>query len=191
MKVIAFNGSGRKDGNTSILINVVFEELKKHGIEHELINLAGKTLRGCTACGTCYKEQNKQCVIKGDEINEYIEKMLEADAIILGSPVYFANVTAELKALIDRTGFVAKANGDLFKHKLGAAVVAVRRAGAVNVFNSINDFFLINQMIIPGANYWNIGYGLKAGDVENDEEGIATMETLGKNMAWLLKKINM
>ena len=124
-------------------------------------------------------------------VNECIEKMFEADGIILASPTYFADLTPELKALIDRAGFVAKANNEMFRYKVGAAVVAVRRAGSIHVFDSINHFFTISQMIIPGSSYWNMGMGLAEGDVEKDEEGIKTMQTLGQNMAWLLKKLNM
>ena len=123
-------------------------------------------------------------------VNECIEKMLEADGIILASPTYFADLTPELKALIDRAGFVAKANSEMFRRKVGAAVVAVRRAGSIHVFDSINHFFTISQMIIPGSSYWNMGMGLAEGDVEKDEEGIRTMQILGQNMAWLLKKLN-
>jgi len=190
MKVTAFNGSARKDGNTALLIRTVFEELNKEGIETELVQLAGKPVHGCTACGKCFAAKNKRCAVTGDIINECIEKMLASDGIILGSPVYFANVTTEIKALIDRSGFVAKANGDMFKRKAGAAVVAVRRAGAIHVFDSLNHFFFISQMMVPGSSYWNIGVGREAGEVAGDEEGLQTMRNLGVNMAWLLNKIN-
>jgi multimeric flavodoxin WrbA len=189
MKVVAFNGSPRKDGNTAILIKRVLQVLEKKGIETELIQLGGEHIRGCNACRTCYKTKNKRCVIENDNVNAYIQKMLEADGIILGSPVYFSMMTPELKALIDRAGYVAGANRDMFKRKVGAAVVAVRRAGAISTFDAINHFFLISQMIIPGSSYWNIGIGRKKGDVERDKEGINTMEDLGRNMAWLIKKL--
>ena len=190
MKVVAINGSARKDGNTAILINQALQELKAEGIETEMIQLSGQSIRGCTACGKCFENKDKKCVVDNDPLNEYLAKMLEADGIILGSPTYFADLSAELKAVIDRAGFVARANANLFKHKVGAAIVAVRRAGAIHAFDSINHFFLISEMIIPGSSYWNIGFGLKKGDAENDEEGLETMQQLGKNMAWLLKKIN-
>ena len=190
MKVVAFNGSARKDGNTAILIRRVFAELEAEGIETELVQLAGQPIRGCTACGQCYKNKNQRCVIENDIVNDCIEKMRAADGIILGSPTYFADVTTEMKALIDRAGFVARANDDMFKRKVGAAVVAVRRAGSVHTFDSINHFFLIGQMIIPGSIYWNMGIGRAKGEVEQDEEGLQTMKTLGQNIAWLLKKIN-
>jgi multimeric flavodoxin WrbA len=188
MKVIAFNGSARKDGNTAILINHVFEELKREGISTELVQLAGSKIHGCTGCRGCWKNLDKHCVIKDDIVNECIDKMADADGIIFGTPVYFSDITTEMKALIDRSGYVGRANGDLYKYKIGAGVVAVRRAGAIHAFDTLNHFFLINQMIVPGSSYWNIGVGREIGDVEKDEEGINTMKVLGKNIAWLLKK---
>jgi multimeric flavodoxin WrbA len=189
MKVMAFNGSARKDGNTAILINYVLKELDKQGIETELLQLAGKKIRGCKACYKCFENKDQQCSFKNDILNECMAKMIEADGIILGSPTYFTDVSTEMKALIDRTGFVARANGDMLKRKLGAAVVAARRAGSIHAFDTLNHFFLIAQMIIPGSNYWNIGFGRNTGEVEKDEEGILIMKTLGQNMAWLLKKL--
>jgi multimeric flavodoxin WrbA len=190
MKVVAFNGSPRKDGNTATLIRHVLDELEREGTETETVHIGGKTIHGCTACGKCFENKDKKCVIDKDIVNDCIEKMLEADGIILASPTYFADLTPELKALIDRAGFVSKANGELFRRKVGAAVVAVRRAGSIHAFDSINHFFTISQMIIPGSSYWNMGIGLSEGEVEKDEEGVRTMEVLGQNMAWLLKKLN-
>jgi multimeric flavodoxin WrbA len=189
MKVIAFNGSPRKEGNTSILLGQVLRELENEKMETELVHLKGP-LRGCIACGKCIERRDGKCAFDADIINSCIKKMTEADGILLGSPTYFSDLTPELKALIDRSGFVAKANGDLFRRKVGAAVVAVRRAGAIHVFDSINHFFLISQMIIPGSSYWNIGLGREAGEVERDREGLQNMDTLGKNMAWLINSIN-
>ncbi|WP_406656371.1 flavodoxin family protein [Methanolobus sp. ZRKC2] len=189
MKVVAFNGSPRKDGNTAKLIGNIFSELEKEGIKTELVQLGGNPVRGCIACMKCWENKDKRCVIKNDMINEYIEKMIEADGIIIATPTYFADLNTETKALIDRAGFVSLANDVLFKRKVGAAVVAVRRAGSIHAFDSINHLFTINQMIIPGSSYWNMGMGLAPGDVESDEEGLRTMQTLGQNMAWLLKKI--
>jgi multimeric flavodoxin WrbA len=189
MKVIAFNGSARKDGNTAILINQVFSELEKQNIETEMIQLSGQKIRGCIACYKCFDNKDQRCSVKDDVVNDCIEKMLQADGIILASPTYFADISSGLKALIDRAGLVARANNDMFRNKVGAAVVAVRRAGSIHAFDSINHFFLISQMIIPGSSYWNIGVGREIGDVEKDEEGLQTMATLGRNIAWLLKKI--
>jgi len=189
MKVVAFNGSARKDGNTAVLIKRVFSVLESEGFETELVQLAGEHLYGCNACRTCYETKNSRCIIESDNVNAYIQKMIEADGIILGSPVYFSMMTPEMKALIDRAGYVARANSDLFKRKVGAAVVAVRRAGGIPTFDALNHFFLISQMIIPGSSYWNVGIGHKKGEVENDEEGMKTMDDLGKNMAFVLKKL--
>ena len=190
MKVVAFSGSARKDGNTAILINNVLQELEKEGIETELFQLAGKKIRGCLACMKCFENQDQRCSNKNDVLNECLEKMIEADGIILGSPTYFSNVSTEIKALIDRAGLVSIANGHMLKRKVGAAVVAVRRAGSVTVFDAINYIFFINQLIVPGSIYWNMGIGIAKGDVEKDEEGIQTMKVLGENMAWLLKKLH-
>ncbi len=189
MKVIAFNGSARKEGNTALLLNTVLDELKAEGIGTELYPLAGKPIQGCIACYKCFEKKNKRCNVEKDIVNECIEKMIEADGILLGSPTYFADVSAGMKALIERSGMVSRANGDMFKRKAGAAVVAVRRAGSYHVFSSLNSFFLIGQMIVPGSSYWNIGRGREPGEVKNDEEGMKTMKQLGQNMAWLMKKI--
>lgn len=189
MKVVAINGSARKDGNTAILLKLALGEIEKQGIETELLQLAGKKIRGCTACYKCGELKSKRCSVTNDVLNEYIAKMEEANGILIGSPTYFSDVSAETKALIDRSGMVARANGDMFKRKAGAAVVAVRRAGAIHTFDSINHFFTISQMIIPGSCYWNVGIGRDKGDVNSDEEGCEIMRTLGANMAWLLHKI--
>ncbi|WP_456384700.1 flavodoxin family protein [Desulfolithobacter sp.] len=189
MKVVAFNGSARKDGNTAMLIGYVFEELEKEGIETELVQLAGEHPHGCIACYSCFKNKDRRCAVTTDCINECIEKMESADGIILASPTYFADLSTELKALIDRCGMVSRANGDMYRRKVGAAVVARRRGGAIHVFDSINHFFTIGQMIIVGSSYWNIGIGRDKGEVAGDEEGVTTMRNLGRNMAWLLKKI--
>jgi multimeric flavodoxin WrbA len=190
MKVVAFNGSGRKDGNTAILLNVVLRELSNEGIETELIQLAGKSPQGCIACYKCSENKDQKCAVSTDSLNEYLAKMIEADGILLGSPVYFTDATAGIKALIERCGMVSSANGGLFKRKVGAAVAAVRRAGAVRTFDTLNHLFQHGQMFIVGSTYWNVGVGRDPGQVKEDAEGIRTMETLGKNMAWLLKKIH-
>jgi multimeric flavodoxin WrbA len=189
MKVLGVNGSPNKDGNTSLLIKAVFQELKKEGIETELINIALKPVRGCKACLKCLKNKNKRCVFDDDIINECIGKMAAADGIILGSPTYFTDVTAEMKALIDRAGMVSLTNGGMFKHKVGGCVVAVRRAGAVHTFDTMNHFLHYMQMFLVGASYWNMGFGFAAGEVNDDKEGMENMKTLGENMAYLLKKI--
>lgn len=173
-----------------MLIDTVFAELTKEGIETEQVQLGGKKIHGCTACMKCFENQNKLCSIDNDSLNGIVTKMLEADGIIIGSPTYFANVSTEVKALIDRAGLVAIANGYMLKRKVGVAVVAARRAGSTNAFDAINKFFFINQMIVPGSVYWNMGFGLGEKEVRQDEEGLNTMKILGENMVWLLRKIS-
>ncbi len=188
MKVIAFNGSPRPDGNTSILLNHVLEPIKAKGIQTEVVQLGGSNIHGCRACYACMRNKDGRCINDDDAANGFIAKMVEADGILIGSPTYFADITPETKALIDRTGFVARANGDLLRRKVGAAVIAARRAGEIHAFDSVNHFFLISQMIVPGSCYWNQGIGGRdKGDVEKDEEGLRTMWMLGENMAWLLE----
>lgn len=190
MKVVAFSGSARKDGNTAIMVNHVFKELESEGIRTELFQLAGKNIRGCIACFKCMKKKNKRCAVEKDVVNDCIAMMLEADGIVLASPTYFSDVSSEMKALIDRAGMVSRANGDMLKRKVGAAVAVHRRGGAVHSFDTMNHFFFIGQMIVPGSSYWNFGVGREIGDVEKDEEGIQTMKQLGQNMAWLLRKLH-
>jgi len=189
MKVVAFNGSARRDGNTATLLNCVLDPIRNEGIETELFQLAGEKIRGCTACYTCFKKRDQRCSVEDDVLNGCIEKMIGADGIILGSPVYFSNVTTEMKALIDRAGLVGIANGGMYRRKVGAAVTVARRAGSIHTFDSLNHFFFISQMIVPGSRYWNVGFGREKGEVEKDQEGIDIMKTLGENMAWLLKKL--
>ena len=189
MKVVGINSSPRKDGNTAIIIKAVFAELEKEGIETELIQFAGQPIQGCTGCGVCSETQDNKCSIDDDAFNGYMQKMIDADGIILGSPVYFTDVTAEMKALIDRAGMVSLSNGGLLKYKAGAAVMAVRRGGATHAFDTMNHFLHYMQMFLVGASYWNMVYGREVGEVENDKEGIRNMKVLGQNMAWLLKRI--
>ncbi len=189
MKVIAINGSARKDGNTASLIQHVFAPLQEAGIETEMIQLAGQQIRGCTACMQCFAKKDGRCVLTQDPLNDIVQKMVAADGIILGSPTYFADITAELKAVIDRSGMVTRANGGQLQRKVGAGVAVARRGGVMHALQSIQNYFLINEMIIPGSNYWNLAFGRNSGDVETDTEGVATMIRLGENMAWLLDKI--
>jgi len=189
MKAIAINGSPRKGGNTEILLRKVLEPIAEAGIKTELIQIGGKQVRGCLACYKCWKTKDSKCSNTTDVVNKLIAKMIEADAIILGSPTYFACMTPEMKALIDRAGMVARANGHLFSHKIGAAVVANRRGGATNVMDSINHMFLMSKMIVPGSTYWNFGVGLEKGDVEKDTEALENMKDLGETIAWLVTSL--
>jgi multimeric flavodoxin WrbA len=186
LKVVAVNGSPRKDGNTARLLKLVLREVEKEGIQTELLHTSGKTLRGCTGCYKCEEKKDMQCV-QNDDGNHFIGKLLAADGIVLGSPVYFADLTPSLKAVIERTGLVALANGNPMRRKVGAAVVAVRRGGAIHTFDSINHLFGILQMVVPGSTYWNMGVGGEPGDVDGDEEGVQNMKNLGQNIAWLMK----
>jgi multimeric flavodoxin WrbA len=189
MKVVAFNGSARKGGNTAEMINKVLAELEAEGIETELVELGGKKVHGCIACYKCAENKDRRCAVDNDFVNECIAKMDEADGIILGSPTYFATISTEMSALIDRAGMVGLVNDSMYARKVGAGVVAARRGGAIQVFNTLNAFFFINQMVVPGSRYWNMGFGREKGEVLNDAEGMETMSILGKNMAWLMKKL--
>jgi multimeric flavodoxin WrbA len=185
-KVVLFNGSPRKEGNTYHCLKVVMDELKKEGIQCDYNWIGMEKLQGCTACMKCVENEDQRCVLKGDKMNEYIEKMVKSDGIIIGSPTYFSDLSTSTKALIERAGY---ATGGHLKHKVGAAVVAVRRAGSNHVFSSINYFFLIKQMFVVGSSYWNVGIGKTPGEVLDDEEGIETFENLGKNFTYILKKL--
>jgi len=189
VKVVGINGSPRQDGNTALLLKTVFAELNDRGIETELIQLAGRPLAGCTACYACLAQKNARCVIDDDFFNDCFAQMIAAEGIILGSPVYAAGATAQIKALIDRASMVLAANKGLFKHKVGAAVVAARRGGAVGAFDTLTHFLHSKDMYLVGSTYWNMAYGRNIGEVTDDAEGIANMRNLGENMAWLLKKL--
>lgn len=187
MKVVAFNSSPRKNGNTQIMLDAVADELQKENIAVEHIRIGGELLHGCVACGGCSRHMGR-CVFDDDPMNDWIAKMVEADGILLGSPTYFATVNTEMKALIDRCGYVLRQTGDL-RLKAGAPVVVARRGGAMQTYNTLMAFFGINEMIVPSSSYWNMGYGREVGQVLNDAEGLETMRQLGRNMALVLKKM--
>ena len=191
MKVVAISSSPRRDGNTAILLRHVLAELDVAGIETELVQLAGKSLSGCTGCLKCATALDNHCHgVKDDGVNECIDKMLAADGILLGTPVYFGDANATMRALIERTGYATRKNGNPLARKVGAAVIAVRRGGAMHAFDSVNHFFQIAAMVVVGSSYWNFGIGGEAGAVESDAEGLRTMHNLGINMAWVLGKLN-
>lgn len=189
MKVLAINCSPRKGGNTEILLKEVLKPIEKEGIETELFQLGGKKVNGCIACMKCKKEKDGQCHQKNKVLNKLMKKMSKADALIIGSPTYYADISTEAKALIDVAGYALEYGGNPLRRKIGAAVIAVRRGGAIHAFDSINHFFLINEMVVPGSSYWNIGIGRNKGEVLKDEEGLQTMKTLGENIFWLMKKL--
>ncbi|GFO62649.1 flavodoxin family protein [Geomonas paludis] len=186
MKVVAFNGSPNKEGNTYHAIQLVAAELEKEGVETEIVHVGNKAIRGCIACYQCVKNQDEQCAIK-DEVNEWVQKMKEADGIIIGSPVHYSGVGGTMKSFLDRAFFVAGVNGGLLRHKVGAAVVAVRRSGGVTTFDELNHFLNYSEMLLPTSNYWNVIHGRTPGEALQDGEGMQIMRVLGKNMLWLLR----
>lgn len=186
MKVIGINGSARKDGNTALILRMVLSELAQEGIETELVQLADQEIAPCRGCFGC--RGMGRCVFGNDGFAPVWEKMTAADGILLGSPVYSADVSAKMKALLERAGVVAAVNPGLLKHKAGAAVAAVRRGGGLTAVDTMNHFFLNKEMLVAGSTYWNMVYGREIGDVLGDAEGVANMKNLGRNMAWLLKK---
>lgn len=189
MKVIGINGSSRKDGNTAIIIRKVFDELNKEDIETELIQLADYDIQPCRGCFACKGRDN--CVFAKDGFAEIFKRMVEADGIILGSPVYSADVSAKMKAFLERAGVVVATNPGLFRHKVGASVAAVRRGGGVTTVDTMNHFMLNKEMIVVGSTYWNMVYGKNVGDVLSDDEGMANMRNLGENMSFILKRIRL
>ncbi len=187
MKVVAFNGSPRREGNTYYAFSLIGEQLRKAGIEFEIIHMGDKAVRGCIACMGCAKNQNEKCVIATDEVNDWIQKMKEADGILLGSPAFFSGIAGTMKSFLDRAFLVANVNNSMLRNKVGAAVVAVRRSGGVFTFDALNHYLLFSEMIMPTSNYWNITHGTEPGEASQDGEGSQIMRVLGKNMAWLLK----
>lgn len=189
MKVVAFNGSPNKDGNTYHGIKLVAEELEKQGIQVEIIHVGNQAIRGCMACGGCVRNQNEKCVLPGDSVNEWIQKMKEADGIILGSPVHYSAIGGTMKSFLDRAFYVTSVNNSMLRHKVGATVVAVRRSGGVPTFEQLNNYINYSEMLMPTSNYWNVIHGTQPGEANQDGEGVQIMKTLGKNMAWLMKLV--
>jgi multimeric flavodoxin WrbA len=190
MKAVAINGSPRKGGNTELLLKKVLAPLAAAGWETELIHAGVAVIRGCRACYQCFEKKNLRCSQHEEFFNECFGKMAAADAIILGSPTYFSDVSAEMKALLDRSGLVALANGGVFRGKIGAAVVAVRRGGGTHAFDTMNHMFLMSGAIIPGSTYWNLGFGREKGEVAKDDEAARNMTDLGQTIAWLGQAIH-
>jgi multimeric flavodoxin WrbA len=190
MKVIGFNGSPHANGNTAGAMKIVFSELEKAGIETEMIQVGNEKIRGCMACHACVKKHDGTCIFDDDPVNGWIQKMIEADGILFGSPVHFSGVGGTMKSFLDRAFFVASANGGLFRHKVGASVAAVRRSGGIPTVDALNHFISYAEMIMPASNYWNVAHGRLPGEIDQDEEGKQIMEVLGRNMAWIMKTID-
>lgn len=187
MKVMAIQGSPRKNGNTFFALSVIKNILNEEGIDFEIADIGGRHIRGCTACNKCYENQDGKCIITNDVVNDTIAKMKDADGIILASPVYYSGIAGTMKCFLDRTFYIANVNGGWFRHKVGASIVAVRRTGGSMTFNSLNHYLNIAEMLIPSSNYWNVIHGLAPGDAAKDEKGIRIMQILAKNMSWMLK----
>jgi multimeric flavodoxin WrbA len=187
LKVVAFNGSPKKEGNTYHAIKMVAEELEKEGIEVEIVHVGNKVIRGCLACNGCARNKNEKCVIDNDEVNEWVQKMKEADGIILGSPVHYSGIAGTMKSFLDRAFYVA--GNQMLRHKVGATVVAVRRSGGVTTFDQLNHYINYSEMLMPASSYWNVIHGTAPGEATSDEEGKQIMNVLGKNMAWLMKLV--
>lgn len=189
MRVVAFNGSPNREGNTRHALGMVTAELEAAGIETEIVHVGNKTVRGCSACGQCFKNRNEKCVLPGDEVNEWIQKMKQADGIILSSPVHYSAIAGTMKSFLDRAFYVTSVNDGMLRHKVGAAVVAVRRSGGLPTFDQLNNFLNYAEMLIPTSNYWNVIHGRSPGEVTQDEEGVQIMRVLGRNMAWLMRLV--
>jgi multimeric flavodoxin WrbA len=187
MNVVAINGSPHKAGNTFHALSIVGKQLEQAGIGFEIVHIGNKPVRGCSACGMCAKNRDEKCAMKDDGVNDAIQKMKNADGIILASPVHYAGIAGTMKCFLDRAFYVSGSNGGLFRNKTGASVVAVRRTGGSFTFDNLNHYLLYSEMQIATSNYWNIIHGRTPGEVLEDAEGAQIMEVLGNNMAWQLK----
>ncbi len=188
MKVIAINGSPKKEGNTFQALTLVGKEIIKAGIDFEILHIGNKLIHGCTACRKCAETMDEKCSgVPNDELNKISQQIFKADGILLGSPVYYGGIAGTMKSFLDRLFYVSGANGNLFRHKVGAAVVAVRRTGGSSTFDCLNHYLNITEMIIATSNYWNVIHGRAPGEALQDAEGVQCMQVLGRNMAWLLK----
>ena len=187
MKVIAVNGSPKKDGNTSQSLQLIGDELTSRGIEFEILHVGHKMIHGCIACGKCAVNKDEECSIKTDDVNKWIGQLKSADGIIIGSPVYYSGIAGSMKCFLDRLFYVSGANGSFFRHKVGAAVVALRRTGGSSTLDSLNHYLTYSEMIVATSSYWNVIHGRLPGEILQDQEGRQIMRVLGKNMAWLLQ----
>ncbi len=189
MKVMGVCGSPRKRGNSEQLLDVALDVVRAEGIEADKILLAGKQILPCTACLRCREEKDGLCHGRDDDLTRALPAIYDADGLLLATPVYFGAATAEMTAFVDRVGYVSRANGGLLNRKVGAPIVVARRAGQNFTVAQLNFFFTINGMVVPGARYWPIAFGGGPGEALQDDEGVATIQDLGRNVAWLIKKI--
>ncbi|MBW4846333.1 MULTISPECIES: flavodoxin family protein [Clostridia] len=187
MKVIAINGSPRKNGNTNQALKIMADELEQQGIEVEIIQIGHLNIHGCIHCGYCWTSEGNHCVFKDDIVNETAKKMREADGFILGSPTYYAGIAGTMKAFLDRVFFTSS---DYFKYKVATSISVVRRAGGVDVVHQLNNYLNLAQTVIPPSQYWTVAYGMDKGEIIQDEEGIQTIRKNARSMAWLLKIID-
>ena len=187
MKVIAINGSPKKEGNTFHALSTIGAELIAEGIEFEILHIGHKNIHGCTACAKCGINQDEKCSVTNDDLNQFIQPMKMADGIILGSPVYYSGIAGTMKCFLDRVFYVSGANGNFFRHKVGAAIAVARRTGGSSTFDQLNHYLTYCEMILATSNYWNVIHGRMPGEVLQDIEGLQNMRVLGKNIAWLLK----
>jgi multimeric flavodoxin WrbA len=187
MKVTAINGSPHAEGNCFHALSRLGERLGGEGIDFEIIQIGAKAIRGCIGCGSCGKRKDGTCVFKDDPLNETVAKMKDSDGIVLASPVYYSGVAGTMKSFLDRAFYVAGASDGLFRHKAGAALVAVRRSGGSSTLDCLNHYLSYSEMIVATSNYWNIVHGLMPGEMEKDAEGLQIVDVLAGNLAWILK----
>ena len=186
MKVIAINGSPRTNGNTSMALRAMTDELERQGIETETIQIGKQSIHGCIACGLCFKSEGNKCVFADDLVNETAQKMRDADGFILGCPTYYAGIPGTMKSFLDRVFYTSSR---YFRLKVATSCAVVRRAGGVDVVHQLNNYLNLAQVVIPPSQYWLIGYGRDKGEVEGDGEGMQTLMKNARCMAWLLKLI--
>ncbi len=189
MQVLCVNGSPRENGNTAIMLRRVGQRLANAGAVVEELYLESMDLHPCGACGVCAKMKDGKCHGRKDDGNQMIERSRAADIILLGSPVYFGSLTAQIKIYLDRVGYVSRTGDGFLKRKIGAAVVPARRAGQLFTFAELSMWFYINGMVVPGSHYWNVGQALKEGEILDDAEAMSTLDELAENLLWLAGKM--
>lgn len=189
MKIIAFNGSPHKQGNTAGALEIAKKYFEANSVDFEIIQVGSNPIAGCTGCGWCFRNKNSQCVLGDEIINSSVEKIKSADGIILASPVHYSGIAGNMKSFLDRLYYVCGANGGLMRRKVGASIVAVRRSGGVATFDQLNHYHTISESVIASSNYWNVIHGTAPGEITEDLEGIQTIEILCENILWLLKSI--